>query len=76
MTEFVGRREDPTLMRCEVCNWEGELANCSHSYMGYPIPESEEPDWDVEPADFCPNCGSDCLEDMGDFPKQEIPRGK
>jgi len=53
---IYGRHDDPRLVRCESCGWRGQLKDCVHGYA--PVP----PD-DVEPMDYCPECGSDQIID-------------
>lgn len=54
--EFHSRYDDPTPIQCEDCGWRGKVMDCIHTY--YEIPGTEG---DVEPADECPDCGSDNL---------------
>jgi len=55
-----GRHDDPTIVRCHRCKWEGMVKDCIHSYRGY----RDNGSYDVEPADYCPSCSSDELEPM------------
>lgn len=56
-----GRHEDPTIVRCHCCKWIGTVASCIHSYKtGFACGQVLE----TEPADFCPSCGSEELENM------------
>lgn len=51
MSIFFSRHEDTTPVKCKDCGWQGTVADSRHGYD--PI----YPD-DVEPTDFCPECGS------------------
>jgi len=56
-----GRHDAPTIVRCHCCRWQGTVANCIHSYKaGFAYGRVIE----TEPADFCPNCGSENLENI------------
>ena len=45
----MNRTDDPTLVKCADCGWEGRLMDCERSYIACP-------DGDVEPIDYCPEC--------------------
>jgi len=45
----IGRRSDLTPVSCPDCGWEGFEFETRHGYMRTP--------YDVEPWDFCPDCG-------------------
>jgi len=46
----MSRTDDPTPVKCLDCGWEGRIMDCEHSYVACP-------DGDVEPIDYCPECG-------------------
>jgi len=48
------RHEDPTPVKCSDCGWEGTVRECKHGYIACP-------NGDVEPWDYCPECGSSWL---------------
>jgi predicted RNA-binding Zn-ribbon protein involved in translation (DUF1610 family) len=58
--EVFSRYEDPTLVRCEECGWQGPIKECRHGHASYPI-STRGNDYDVEPMDYCPKCDSDQL---------------
>lgn len=45
------RYTDETPVRCKACGWQGQAKDCRHGYAAVP------PD-DVEPMDYCPECGA------------------
>jgi len=47
-----GRHDDPTPVKCQECGWEGRAMDCKHGYK----PDGGE---DVNPVDFCPECGAE-----------------
>ncbi len=51
------RENDPTIVHCHRCDWEGLAMDCVHSY------ESDGGD-DVVPQDYCPACNSQDLEPL------------
>lgn len=57
------RYNDKTPVRCEACGWQGRVMDCKHGYSssGGINPPWGEPVGDVEPMDYCPECGSDNL---------------
>ena len=56
-----GRHDDPTAARCHRCGWVGTVAGCIHSYKAF---HDNGGGIEVEPVDYCPNCGSDELEEL------------
>lgn len=60
------RYTDPTLVECDDCHWIGKVYECYHGYKSSPVygAGSKQTDWDVEPMDYCPKCGSDRLMEI------------
>jgi len=56
-----GRHNDPTIVRCNRCGWEGMVKDCIHGYR-------QTLD-DVEPWDTCPACNGNELEPMNEYAK-------
>lgn len=46
------RHDDPRPVKCEDCGWEAQVRDCRHGYAKIAGTE------DVEPVDYCPECGS------------------
>lgn len=57
------RYTDEAPVQCEDCGWQGLVSECKHHYSGYYSRscQTNELMSDVEPADFCPECGSENL---------------
>lgn len=51
------RFQDKTLIQCLDCGWHGKQMDARHGYV--------HDRWDeVDPMDFCPQCGGDQLYDI------------
>lgn len=57
------REHDQTPIMCPECKWEGVVADCKHDYMAC---GNSRDGGDVEPWDYCPECGYPYLRDPDD----------
>ena len=61
----MSRQDDTTLIKCNDCDWIGMVIDCRHGYEA-------NVSGDVEPVDYCPECGSDQLETLADIRASKI----